>query len=913
MAAKKATSKKKKTAKKKTIKKTTKKTTKKTVKRTTKTAKPTKKKATKKTSKKTTAKRKKATKKSVYQAQDYRAPVQEESPTGEQELTLLMKKDERPKRDKIRISVRRAILIILLLISVGIGISFLALRARFSRSAAVTQGKLKVEGLQKPVLVLRDKLGVPYIEAKNNHDLFFAVGYTMASERLWQMTAMKMLSQGRLSEIIGEKTLPLDLFTRTLGIRRYYVRAYQKLPQHIKATLQAFADGVNAYVSNQVLPPEFFLVNYRPEKWKPEDSLTIFGLMNAMLSTNLNEEFIFLKLAQALGHQKAAWLFPTYPGEDLPFQEAKKLEGVSLAGLFQDEQSGFAGIFSVLDNLPWGIPASNNWAFGPNRTKSGKSIIANDTHLEIGMPGNWIMMNLSSPDYRAAGVMLPGTPIIALGANPYFSWGATMVMGDTQDLFLEKLKVQNGKMYYLYRGKWFPVLEKKAEFFVKGKGKVEKVLRFTKHGPLYNEVVSNQPLSGFQPVQLKIKYGVAGRWTAADGDLSMIGFYELAKAKNLQEARKAMSKIRTICLNIVYGNANHIAWQVTGYYPKRKKGRGLFPSPGWTGEYEWMGYSSFEQNPHVKDPAAGVIGTANHRTVAENYPIRLSSSWYSPGRSYRLQQYFKHVKKADFHTVLKMQSDVISVIGQKARDVILAIVTEKQVGKDIFSLVKKFNGSMDKNSAPAAFMSAFYHFFARETFADELGGIHSSLWDAFLSANRRSYGAVEDHLLYRSTSPFYDNVNTKAKESKKDIIIKSLKRAYAFLQDEMGEDESSWQWGKLHTYHFNHAFGKKNAILHSYFSRGPYPASGGMHTLNVSGVNWGKDFDTFIIPALRLIADYSQEEPNYLIIYAGISGNPESNHYDDMLPLWMSVQNHPLPLKKKNIEKQYTEKLELLP
>ena len=212
---------------------------------------------------------------------------------------------------------------------------------------------------------------------------------------------------------------------------------------------------------------------------------------------------------------------------------------------------------------------------------------------------------------------------------------------------------------------------------------------------------------------------------------------------------------------------------------------------------------------------------------------------------------------------------------------------------------------MAPESAGAAVMGAFMHCLTRELFLDELGGDKSLCWEAFLDASMMSYPAAEDHLLCRPESPFWDNILTEAKESPEDIVAEALEKSILLLEKRIGSNRSKWQWGKIHTYHWKHEFTKKTIFFHSYFNRGPFPAGGDVHSVNVGTFTWGEDFHVWNIPAMRMIVDFGQEEPMSLITVPGQSGNPSSPHYGDMLPLFLKGEGRSMPFRQENVERQY--------
>lgn len=824
---------------------------------------------------------------------------------------------------------------IILVIAVTAVISFsFHLKQQFGKSVDDPEGTVIIKGLVDTVTIRRDTLGVPHIEAKNEEDLFFAAGYAAASDRLWQMTTMKMIMQGRLSEIIGEEGMKVDLFTRTLGVAPFIDEAMKKMDPQCMVALDNFARGVNAYTaSHPHQAAEFYLARYRPEPWKPADSLYVFAMLSLNLSFNFIEELDFLNLASRVGYERAAWLVPIYPDEDIPFDEAKKLEGIGHRDLNR-LAAGWDGIRDDLRrHISLGLPASNNWAVAGSRTKSGRPIVCNDTHLALLMPNSWMMVHLKCPTYEAAGVTVAGIPIVALGYNGAVAWGATMVMADNQDIFVEQLKTEGNEQRYLYKGQWLPLQTRSEEFKIRGREPVVKKIYSTQHGPLLNDAllsVPYPPMLPVQPMPVRTGYGLSLSWAIGDGARTFKGIMDLGRVKDAKAAQQSLLNVESVYLNIVYGDRDGIGWQVTGNYPIRKKGTGQLPSPGWDGDYDWNGFVPMDKNPHLENPPAGFIATANHRTVDKKYQYHLTSSWFYPERAERITHVLEQTKKATAGDMMKLQFDRYSLMAKKIQDLLfrgesaikvrraVAAMGEEKAGnaREALEFLKpeRFNAVMEESSPSAAVLGAFMHSAAREIFLDDLGPDTGIAWESFLAMSLIRYSALQDHLLGREDSPFWDNLKTpRKKETKWNIIAVALSQAVVLCEDRMGSARRNWEWGKLHVYHWEHDITRSIPVLHGFFNRGPYPAGGDGHTVNVAMPKWGSDFKVIEIPAMRLVVDFGRSEPAFLVHTPGQSGNPSSDHYGDMLSYWLNGKNHPLPFGKKAVVEQYCDVLVLKP
>ncbi len=344
------------------------------------------------------------------------------------------------------------------------------LDSRYSDSLPPAQGIQATTGLDKSVSIRRNAMGMPLIETATFHDALFGLGYIHATDRLSQMVSLRLMAQGRLSEMAGPGMLDVDRFMRAVNLRHSASVLYRDSSPRLKKFFEVYARGVNAYLfrHRDRLPMDLAAAGYQPEYWKPEDSVLVFCLLNFGLSVNLQEEIASLVLAQKVGSDSLAWLVPTYPDEALPVGEAEKLKGLELSGTIPGLAALVGASQQVADLNMLGVAASNNWAVAGSNTRSGKPLLANDTHLPLSMPSYWNFVQIRAPKFQAAGVTIAGVPAVVAGFNGKLAWGMTMVMGDTQDLFLEQVRQEGNQWRYLADGKWVPLRERHETFFIKG-------------------------------------------------------------------------------------------------------------------------------------------------------------------------------------------------------------------------------------------------------------------------------------------------------------------------------------------------------------------------------------------------------------------------------------------------------------
>jgi len=813
------------------------------------------------------------------------------------------------------------------------------LSSRYSASLHPDQGIVRVQGLAQSVVIRRNPLGMPLIETTTFHDALFALGYVHASDRLSQMVGLRLMAEGRLAEMAGPGVLEIDRFMRAVNLKKSAAVLYSNASPRLKKFFEVYARGVNAYLFRyrDKLPMDLAESGYRPAYWKAEDSVLVFCLLNFGLAVNLQEEIASLVLAQKVGSEQLAWLLPTYPDEPLPVEEAAKLKGLDLNGQLAGLSAVSGALSQFADAHMLGVAASNNWAIAPQKSRSGRSLLANDTHLPLSMPSAWNFVQIRSPKYQAAGVSIAGVPAIVAGFNGKLGWGMTMVMGDNQDLFLEKTKRQGGRLHYLADGKWLPAQERQETFFIKGQRPIRETLYETRHGPLLNSVLGERKHM-LQPLQLNSGYGLALQTTQFEADKTLDAFFDLSRAQSVEQAFEATREVRAMPLNIVFADAQHIGWQVTGRFPNRRAGLGLMPSPGWDSQYDWDGFADPMLHPYDQDPAQGWLGTANHRTVPRGYGMQLSNTWYYPERAERIAA-LAGSGKHDSASMIAMQYDQTSpFVGKLQRmfsapgmaEALTAAIdalptAERDKAREAYSRLMKFDGKLAASSADAALYSAFLHESARQIFLDELGPETSPAWKALVETANSSYSAQADHLLGRDDSPFWNDRRTPQQEDKAAILARSLAGALSFMQAKLGSERSAWQWGKLHSYSWTTetsqlapymSASQRTSInaIKGYLDRGPYPAGGDHSTLNVAAYHWGQDFDTWLIPAMRLVVDFGREEPLIGLNSSGQSGNPASPHYADGIDAWLKGRYMSFPFQSQNLDKAYgNQRLLLMP
>jgi acyl-homoserine-lactone acylase len=812
----------------------------------------------------------------------------------------------------------------------------------FSDSLAVSEGEVVLPGLVNRAVVARDNMGIPFIEAASMEDVAFAQGWTHAADRLSQMIRHSMIAQGRLSEMLGDQALDVDIFVRAMNLKQRAENAYSLASPQLKEIAQSYARGVNAYIWTRQgkLPMDLTLSGYRPDPWRAVDCFYAMQFLSFGLTGNLHQEAAFLHVASKVGPDKAAWLVPVYPDEALPLDEAAKLDpkdleegrdAVETLARLQNKARAYLGGFA---------PASNNWALSGARTRGGAVILANDIHQPIALPSLWSLSHIRAPGhYDAAGFSVAGIPGILIGFNGSLAWGMTQVMADTQDLFLEKLTLIDGKLHYLHQDRWVPTTERTETFRVSGGLVKTLVIHETLHGALVYPALAEKSL-GHLMQDSAVFLGLAAGWAEPTDDSTLDGFLALARAADIKEASLAAEKIQSINANFLFADKADIAWQVTGVYPLRKKGTGLLPSPGWSGAYDWAGFVGQNELPGMINPAKGFLATANARITDRAYPFVLSQSWANPGRHNRLHRVLAGHSDHNLSSTFALQQERESSLVTAVQRIYLnsahtdpvrlevagwASATRKQNARQALAMLRKSTPAISENSVDEIIVPAIVHCFTLNTFADELGGPDSALWNSFLALGRASYAAWDDHLFVQGDqSPFFNLVSTKEIETKAWVLAKSLADAVSLLNVRLGSDNKGQTMGALSQYYFETPSSRISQhmpvlrrmgarLASGYYNAGPFPAGGDYTTINVNGFTPGEDFDPWYIPSMRMVVDFSAVEPLFVVNSTGQSGNPASPHYTDGIRLWLNGDYMNMPFGAESIAARYTSVLMLEP
>ncbi|MFJ8979726.1 penicillin acylase family protein [Streptomyces sp. NPDC102282] len=685
-------------------------------------------------------------------------PANTTAPSG----SSAAKKAGRKKGRRARLFV--IVLVLALVAGVGFGAywSVSTVRASYPQ----TTGSIELKGLSGDVDVKRDSYGIPQIYADTDGDLFRAQGFVQAQDRFWEMDVRRHMTSGRLSEMFGSGQVETDSFLRTLGWRKVAQEEYDtKLDEDTKKNLQAYTEGVNAYLDGKdgkdisVEYAALGLTNdYKPTKWDPVDSVAWLKAMAWDLRGNMQDEIDRSLMTSRLSAKQIEDLYPDYPYEkNKPIVDGGAVSPVT--GKFdpdaeptesigtQTPEGATAGLntqLSALSDTLDQIPAllgpngngigSNSWVVSGKYTTTGKPLLANDPHLAPQLPSLWYQMGLhcrqvsASCQYDTAGYTFSGMPGVVIGHNQDIAWGFTNLGADVTDLFLEKVSGDG----YQYDGKTEPFISREETIKVAG-GRDRKItVRETNNGPLVSDrsgelekVGKKAPVTNSAPDRGD-GYAVSLKWTALQPGKSMDAVFELNKAKDFTTFRKAAAHFEVPSQNLIYADTEgNIGYQAPGTIPVRTQGDGTLPSPGWNPKYGWeKDPIPFDELPYEYNPDRGYIVTANQAVIGEGYDHMLTKDWGYGTRSQRIndliQKKIDGGEKISTDDMQTMQMDNQSAIAAKLVPKLKNIAISDKSVREAQKLLEGWDYTQEPDSAAAAYFNGVWRNILMLAFGNKL-------------------------------------------------------------------------------------------------------------------------------------------------------------------------------------------------
>jgi penicillin G amidase len=818
------------------------------------------------------------------------------------------------------------------------GLALLAAWWIVRRPLPTLDGSLNVAGLKAGAIVDRDEWGRPWIRANSVEDLVTAQGYVMAQDRLWQMDLLRRASGGDLSEIFGEVALDFDKENRTLGMREAAERAVADSSPEIRGLLEAYATGVNQYIEQRQnrLPIEFTLLRYKPKAWTPADtyliSLYMYKTLTSTWKSKLNRQWVMEKA----GPERSKLLFNEDSPLDipvvgvLPAAMAKPAERMVPkptphdAGSASSAAPGSAvsaadappfapgawdtarGFLAQFEEESSEIIGSNNFVVSGAHTASGKPLLANDTHLGLGVPCIWYLVHLTAPGWNVEGYALPGAPLVIIGHNDRIAWGFTNSNADVQDLYAETFDANN-PLAYRVNGKWQTAEVRREAIHVRGAADVGLDVVVTRHGPVVYREPANEEGRAY-----------ALRWTALEPGGLDFGFPLLGRARNWDEFVETTRHIAGPGQNAVYADVDGIiGFTIPAKIPIRAMGNGALPVAGDTDAFEWKGYIPFEGLPRAENPPSGIIATANARTVGAGYKYYLTDRWAGPYRTHRIYDLLVGRTGLTPEDCNAIQNDIFSIPNDFLAKQLLAGAQSKSPkdprARGIIQGLAVWDGRATTGSVETSFLEYTRHALLHRLLAPILGDANSKyeLWEP---------GSVYNDDWWRDKEFLAGLLKARPAAwlpsgyaSYDELLLASADDAVAQLEKKtQSRAPADWGWGRLHTLDMAHPMGR-TGFLHRLLSIGPYEQGGTIDTVRAMGIGESGAPGAGHGPAMRIVVDLSNFDNSLMEIATGESGQYGSAYYRDQFPEWFEGRGIPAPFSETAENKTRKHHLMLMP
>jgi penicillin G amidase len=771
-----------------------------------------------------------------------------------------------------------------------------------SRSLVDYDEDFTVAGISAPVEIVRNNDNVPHIFGKTDEDVFYALGFAHAQDRLWQMTMLRRTAQGRLSELFGPSTVKVDELMRRYDLYGLALESVKAQDPETLAALEAYSAGVNAWIEEVNKgargrgAPEFFLFEPEISAWAPADSIAILKLMALQLSSALQTEVLRARVSLLLSPERLADILPDDPSQGvaaLP-DYASLVPGVVPSMRPVD----FAeGPFSPVAD-PGMAGASNSWAASPARSAAGGSLLANDPHLGLTAPTIWYLARLQLSTGGVIGGTIPGVPLVLVGRSEKLGWGLTTAYVDDQDVVIEELNKDNPEEYRTPDG-WARFESRQSIIEVKDAEPVTLTLRWSRNGPILPG--GHYDLGSITPEG----HVAAISWTALSGaDTSISGAMALMRAGTVDQAIEAGRKVVAPAQNVMLADGSGIALQVMGVLPARDPGhpsQGRLPALGSDARVGFKGALPYEENPSFRNPSSGLLGNTNNKTVDRPFPNHVSFDW---GDTQRIQRWLTLMKAREVHTresFIEAQLDTVNPTARSLLPLIGADLwftgeaapegTPERLRQRALVLLAEWNGEMNEHLPEPLIAEAWLRALMKRLIQDELGAMSESFTHVspvFIERVYRNVGGA---------SVWCDVIQSAAVESCTDIARIALDEALLELTEKYGPNLESWRWGDAHQATHDHPVLGEVPFL-KYFVNIRQSTSGGDDTL-MRGVTRGEGpepYQNVHSAGYRGVYDFADPDSSVFITATGQSGHPLSRHYDDLGELWRRGEYIPMSL-----------------
>jgi penicillin amidase len=746
-----------------------------------------------------------------------------------------------------------------------------------------------VAGLGARVEVWRDPEGIPHVRAASVRDAFVAQGYVHAQDRLWHMEYDRRRAAGRWAEYVGAPGVTDDVLLRRLRLAASARLDYETLNAETRAMLDAYAAGVNAFIEGAVaggrLPIEFQLLGARPEPWAPWESLAVFKVRHAMMGTWQLKAWR-ARLVRHLGLAGAARLCPGTPANPVLIVPP----GLAADGPTLDMLADLAQDPVVPASLIDWESGSNNWAVAGHRTASGMPLVAGDPHRPLDVPNVFYQNHVACPEFDAIGLAFPGVPGFPhFGHTQAVAWCVTHAQADYQDLYVERFHRDDPRRYE-FRGDWHEAATSREIVRVRDGEPVTIDVTMTRHGP----IVLGDPRRG---------HAIALRYTATTApDRTFETLLPMLRARSADELEQAVRPWVDPVQNFVFadnrGPSGTIGYRTRGQVPVRARANTWLPVPGWDGRHEWEGMIPFDAMPALRDPAEGLVVTANSRIIGAEYPHHLAVDYGQDFRTRRLWERLSPLARATPGDMAAIHADRVSIaarelvarLGGLAEPLRRAVAGDRAAQAALERLLA-WDGEMDAGSVTATTYAVFRERLMRDLMAPALGPLTA---EAFAGAPR---GAVGHMARLRSLLADWirrdDRTLLTPDSDWPTAIGRALAGAVADLE-RLALTEDARRWGRLHTTRPRHPLSAAHPDWADALDPPSVPMGGDGDTVQQAGFFGGAGYGVTVLSVARYVFDLGDWERSGWVVPLGASGHPGSSHYADQLPMWAETRLVPM-------------------
>ncbi len=784
--------------------------------------------------------------------------------------------------------LKKTITIFLILISLLFILGFLYyqyLKPNYS-------GEITLSFVDQETTVYFDEYGIPHIYAKSHLDAVTTLGYVQAQDRLWQMELMRRIAPGRLSELFGEDLIKNDQFFINIGIDEYSKKSVADLditsPEY--QLLEAYLKGVNQFIDEGATPLEYHLIGLKKEHFTLVDTYNVLGYMAFSFAMAQKTDPLLSALKEKLGTAYLNALPINIDPESVLIKSSK------------EDMDYYTGMVSNINTILNGTPippfvGSNSWVIGGDKTESGKVIFANDPHIGFSQPSVWFEAHLTSPEHEIYGYFLPIIPFPLLGHNNHIAYGLTMFENDDIDFYKEVNNLENSNKYQTPNG--YASYENTTKII---KVKDQKDLQFnfktSRHGPIISGALGT--VSDTSPVAISWIY------TQVENHL-LKAIYRMSTARNKEDFKKGVSMIHAPGLNVMYGDAKgNIGWWATGkLYKHNPHVNSKFILDGASGRDDKIAFLDFSENPMAENPPWNYVYSANNQP--DSIAGMLYPGYYLPeDRAKRIVQLLEPKNNWNKTSTAKMITDVTSSVSGTLIQELTKVIdfhsfdTNVQKAIDILQL---WDGSNEIDEVAPTIYNKFIYEYLSTTFKDEMG---ITLYQQFNETHLMKR-VIADQLL-RKESIWWDDINTQAiVETRKDILSKSLISTVTALENQLGKDIHTWNWGRVHVIEHQHPLGSVD-LLKGFFNVGPFSINGASEVIN--NLAYKRDstgiYQVKNGPSTRRIIDFNDLENSWSILPTGQSGNPFSEHYRDQASMYNKGIFRKMKMNQEEIIKKST-------